>query len=269
MIACKELPGQEFETNEAMFKAIIDNKDSIVQLRKSAQKNTDGFNFGYIIGEKENDVVKANEPISENVNEVKVKVVMNTTNILDSHGDVHVKDIWKRTLSHSNKKLHLQEHRREFDKVISSDAIASVKTVSWKSLGADFEGNTQALIFDSVVKNDRNPVMFNQYKNGWVNNHSVGMQYVDFDICMDSDEDWAKPYKQNWDKYYPDVVNKEDADARKYFWAITEAKLVEGSAVLFGSNSITPTLDNNVKNAPDAPLNTDPPQGTQKQVTFI
>ena len=29
------------------------------------------------------------------------------------------------------------------------------------------------------------------------------------------------------------------------FWAVTEAKLIEGSAVLFGSNPITPTLSEN------------------------
>ena len=265
MITCKELPNQEFESIEQMFKAIIDNKTAILSLKKSAVKTTDGFNFGYITSEKENEVEKANTPVTTDANEVKVKVVMNTTNLLDSHGDVHIKDIWKRTLSHSSKKLHLQEHKRDFDKVISSDANAYTKTVSWKSLGADFEGNTQALIFDSVVKNSRNPLMFEQYKNGWVNNHSVGMQYVEFDICMNTNEDWAKPYKENWDKYYPDIANKEDADNRQYFWAITEAKLVEGSAVLFGSNSITPTLENNMKSALDAPLN-DPSLDTQTEV---
>ena len=29
------------------------------------------------------------------------------------------------------------------------------------------------------------------------------------------------------------------------FWAVTEAKLIEGSAVLFGSNPITPTFSKN------------------------
>lgn len=269
MIVCKEFPGKEFQTKEEMFKAIIENKANIILLKKSAVKNTDGFNFGYIIGENETEVVKANNPVTTEANEVKVKVVMNTTNVLDSHGDVHIPGIWKRTLSHSNKKLHLQEHKRDFDKVISSDAEAYTKTVTWKSLGADFEGSTQALIFDSTVKASRNPLMFEQYKNGWVNNHSVGMQYVEVEICIDSDEQWATEYKANWEKYYPEVANKDEADTRKYFMAITEAKLVEGSAVLFGSNPITPTLDNNVK-SDNTPLQTDPLKGTQKKmVTFI
>lgn len=274
MITCKELPNREFDSQSDMFKALIDNKKSIMALKKSTFKHSDGFSFSMIDKVEENgEVIKANNPILlDDINEIKVKVVMNTIGLYDSHGDVHIKDIWKRTLSHSNKKLHLQEHKRSFDAVISNDADAFVRNISWKSLGAEFEGSTQALVFESLVKESRNKEMFRQYKNGWVNNHSVGMQYVDFDICMNSDERWASDYKDNWEKYYNDVVNKEDVDAVGYFWAIKEAKLIEGSAVLFGSNSITPTLENNMKNALEAPLdNNEPPLGTQtvKQNIFI
>lgn len=248
MITCKELPGKEFASKEEMFRAIIENKASIMALKKSAIKHSDGFSFGYVDKAEAGAIVKANNPVlMDDIAEVKVKVVMNTTGLLDSHGDVHVKDIWKRTLSHSNKKLHLQEHKRAFDAVISSDADAYVKTVSWKSLGAEHEGSTQALIFESVVKESRNKEMFRQYKNGWVNNHSVGMQYVDMKVCINSEERWAAEYKQNWDDYIDMVANKEDAEDTGFFWAVTEAKLVEGSAVLFGSNYITPTLDNNMR----------------------
>lgn len=266
MIVCKELPNREFVSKEDMFKAIVENRLSIIALKKSAVKNSDGFSFGYVENADNNEVVKANTPVVNNdLSELRVKVVMNTTGLLDSHGDVHVKDIWKRTLSHSNKKLHLQEHKRSFDAVISNDADAYVKTVSWKSLGAEWEGNTQALIFESTVKASRNEMMFNQYKNGWVNNHSVGMQYVELDVCINSDERWAEPYKANWDKYIDMVANKEDAEASGYFWAVTEAKLVEGSAVLFGSNYVTPTLENNMKTAPAPSETIDPPTGTQKE----
>lgn len=250
-IVCKEFPNKVFSNKVEMFKALIEFKPQLTSLKKSITKFTDGVEFGLLhdITDKM-EAVKANEPVLDaNVTEVKVKVVMNTTNLLDSHGDVHIKDIWKRTLSHSSTKLHLQEHKRQFDAVISNDAKAYTKTASWKSLGYEFEGNTQALIFESLVKQSRNPMMFEQYKNGWVNNHSVGMQYVDLDICINSEERWASEYKDNWEKYISDIANKEDAEAIGYFWAVKEAKLIEGSAVLFGSNWATPTLDNNMKTA--------------------
>jgi hypothetical protein len=267
MITCKEFPDREFSTKEELFKALADNKAHLVNLKKSAIKNSDSFSFGYVesVTDKE-EVVKANNPVLDpNINELKVKVVMNTTNLLDSHLDVHIKDIWKRTLSHQDRKLHLQEHKRDFDKVITNDSYAYTKTVSWKSLGMPYDGSTQALIFESDVKASRNPLMFEQYKNGWVTNHSVGMGYVELYMCINSEENWAKEYKENWDKYYNSIVNKEVADATGYFWAVTEAKLVEGSAVLFGSNWATPTLDNNMKSAEAPSEEADSSIDTQKQ----
>lgn len=275
MITCKELPNQSFESQEEMFKALVDNMPAILAVNKNAFKTTEAVTF-YAIDEikDEETVTKANKPVSADVTELKVKVVMNTTGLLDSHGDVHIKDIWKRTLSHTDRKLHLQEHKREFDKVISDDALAYTKTLAWKTLGANYDGSTQALIFESVVKESRNGEMFRQYKNGWVRNHSVGMQYLDTRYCINSEQDWAKDYKANWDKYYPMVANKEEADARGYFSAVLEAKLVEGSAVLMGSNWISPTLDNNMKSELDSPSDeqkessTDTPDNDETKKTF-
>lgn len=268
---CKELK-KSFDSQEAMFRDIIANKSSLFAMKKSAVKLTDGFDCLFMDEVTEKGVVtKGNEAVAGNPTELKVRIAGNTTNLLDSHWDMHVNGLWKRTLKSSNKKIHLQEHRREFDKVISSDAKAYTKIVPWADLGAPYDGDTEVLLADSLVKAARNPLMFDQYKNGWVNNHSVGMQYVDFVICINSEERWAKEEKENWDLYYPMLANKEDADKTGYFWAILEAKLLEISAVLFGSNYITPTLDNNLKSE-QSPLDEDtidPPQGTQQLTKLI
>lgn len=271
MIYCKELD-KSFDTQEHMFKGLIDNKRHLASLKKSAVKFTDGFDCLYIDEVTEKGVVtKGNEAVVGDPTELKVRIAGNTTYLYDSHGDVHINDLWKRTLKASNYKIHLQEHKREFDKVISGDAKAYVKTMSWKDLGAPYEGDTQVLLADSLVKKNRNPLMFEQYKNGWVNNHSVGMQYVDFVICINSEEKWATEEKTNWDKYYPLIANKEDVDKYGYFWAILEAKLFEISAVLFGSNFITPTIENNLKTE-KSPLDedkNDPSQDTQPINNFF
>ena len=274
MIICKEFPNQEFADKQEMFKALIDNKKSILTLKKSAIKETDGFSFGYVETTDKSDViVKANKPVvDENISEVKVKVVINTIGLFDSHRDVHIKGIWKRSLEHSDIKMHLQEHNKTFNSVITNEAKAYTRSVAWKTLGAPYEGNTEALIFESTVKASRNEEMFKQYKMGWVNNHSAGMQYVEMKFCVNSDAEWATDEKANWDKYYPMVANKEDLDQVGYFYAVTEAKLIEGSAVLFGSNFITPTLENNMKSADDAPLDIDkedPAIATQKDENEI
>lgn len=265
MIICKEMPGHEFASKADMFKALISNKSQLIHLKKMKKDKSDEFSFGVIssITDK-HEAVKANEPVKDpDLSELKVKVVINTTSLLDSHGDVHIPGIWKRSLSHSNIKYHLDSHKRSFDAVIADDAKAYTKTVTWKSLGFDFEGTTEALIFESTVTAKRNPKMFEQYANGWVKNHSVGMRYIEIQLCINSEERWAADYLENWEKYYPMVANKEDANASGYFWAVTEAEVKEGSAVVFGSNWITPTLDNNMKSAP-APSNA-PADATQKE----
>ena len=107
--------------------------------------------------------------------------------------------------------------------------------------------------------------MFDQYRKGYVKQHSVGMRYVKMVTCI-NDEDYPVQ-KENWDKYITMVANRADAEASGYFWAVLEAKVMEGSAVLFGSNCMTPTAlvedydDNSesTKNQPPPGTGNEPP----------
>jgi hypothetical protein len=130
----------------------------------------------------------------------------------------------------------------KFDKVISRQVNATAKTMTWKSLGFDFEGSTQALVFESTVSKDDNSFMFDQYAKGNVDNHSVGMRYVKMELAVNSGDKYFSEEKATWDKYIDEIANKHEAEAQGYFWAVTEAKVIEGSAVLRGSNQATPTI---------------------------
>ena len=73
---------------------------------------------------------------------------------------------------------------------------------------------------------------------------SIGSpSYSSIYLCINSNEATYAAEKDNWDKYYSEVANKEIADEKGYFWAVTEAKVIEGSAVVKGSNQYTPTLE--------------------------
>lgn len=98
----------------------------------------------------------------------------------------------------------------------------------------------EVLVYEAVIKKDRNEEMFKNYLNGWVLNHSVGMRYHKILFCYDSDDLEYSQNKENYDKYYDSIVNKEDVQG--YFWAVLEAKNIEGSAVVKGSNFLTPVL---------------------------
>lgn len=139
----------------------------------------------------------------------------------------------------------------QFDKIISdgNDLEAFVKNMNWEELGFQYSGTTQALIFDSTLKKDRNNFMFNQYAKGFVKNHSVGMQYVQIELAV-NDEQYEDEYKV-WRTYFDKIANKEWAEYKGYFFAVREAKLIEGSAVPIGSNTATPTLENGKGQPPE------------------
>lgn len=242
MITVKEFPNKEFESKEELFKELTANKKELIALKKSAIKNADAVSYGYIETVSKNAIDKAIAS-ADLPDTLDVKVVINTTNFLDSHGDVHINGIWNKSISDNKTFLHLQEHRRDFSNVISDSAKGSVVSMTWKQLGLPYNSKTEALIFESTIDRLRNGFMLKQYANGWVKNHSVGMQYIDLELAINTEADYDKEYKDLWDEYYPVIANKEVADERGYFWVVKQARIVEGSAVVMGSNSATPTLE--------------------------
>lgn len=248
----------KYTTKEDLFKFLKDNKDSLIAQKKAQMKCADGLTYAF---SPSLFASKAVNKATSNDNEVSVTAVINTTNVMDSHGDVHINGLWDKSLRENKSIMHLQEHKMQFDKIISDgeDLSAYVKDISFKDLGYDLPGMTQALIFESKVKKERNPYMFDQYSKGNVRNHSVGMRYVKIVMAVNSDDSYYAAEKEVWDKYIEQVANKEEAEDRGYFWVVKEAKIIEGSAVPIGSNQITPTLE--VKNEPEQSTQHKEPSG--------
>ncbi len=258
MIYCKELD-KSFTTKEEMFEALSKKLPEIIEAKKSILKHADGYGVQVTVDGVTDEVLKSLNNITiksfnqtdksidytkeENLPNLVVTVISNTTNYFDSHRDVHLDNIWNKTVSDNKKGFdHLQEHKNGFANIIAEDCKTKILKTTFKDLGFDFEGKTQALQHVSIIDPVRNLFMYNQYANGWVKNHSVGMRYVgEIFYCANSEVEWMKEYKENWDKYYPVIANKDDVDEVGYFWAVKEARLMEFSAIPKGSNPITPT----------------------------
>lgn len=247
----------KFSTKKELFAHLHEHKSFLIQQKKSTVKCCDAFsacNVEHIIDKSGSSDKQLSEAELLAKDAIRVKSVINTTNILDSHSDVHINKIWNKSLSDRSQFYLVKEHHFNFDHVISDEVKAGVQEMTWKELGFDFEGKTEALIFESVIKKGDKTGMFERYAKGKVKNHSVGMQYVKLSLAID-DEDYAEE-KEVWDKYINQIANKQDAIEQGYFWAVTEAKVIEGSAVLMGSNYATPTQSvTEIKN--------EPPCGTQ------
>jgi hypothetical protein len=236
------------------FEYLRTNKQVLLLEKKAQIKHADGFSTCFLSGGDDptitKDIAKATDIESDIIN---VKVAINSTNIIDSHMDLHVNGLWKKSLK-ENKDLYLfQEHTYKFDHIISEDVKASTVIMSWKELGYPYEGSTEILLFDANIDKD-NEFMRNLYKKGKVKNHSVGMRYMKLFLAMNSDSKYDAEEKEIWDKYYPIVANKSIADEYGFFYVVTEAKVIEGSAVPIGSNRATPVISISEK---------EPPEGTQ------
>jgi len=234
----------DFANKNDLFAYLRQNKTLIKTQRKNATKYADAVDCHLFTIDNETEAVTKAviDPEAIKQDSFNVSVAINTTNLMDSHSDVHIPNIWNKSLKEQKNLYLLQEHKMEFKSIISDKVKAIAKTMTWKELGYNYEGNTQALIFNASVSKDDNGYMADLYAKGKVRNHSVGMRYVSLDLAMNSDNPADKAEKKIWDKYINEIANKEEAEAQGYFWAVTEAKIVEGSAVPLGSNFATPTI---------------------------
>jgi len=253
----------EFPTKKEFQDWLYENKSLVLTTKKNTVKHGD-VSFTPI------NVVEEYTSKAEVVQDngiLKAELVINSCGIIDSHMDLHVDGLWKKSVSENKNFFLLQEHHMEFDKIIAdsvkNNLKAVIKTFTWKELGVKADGSTTCLVFESDIPDDRNPYMHSQYAKGYVMNHSVGMRYVNMFFCVNSEEKYWAEEKKNWDKYISKSINPEQADRFGYFNAVTEAKFIEGSAVVIGSNRATPTI--NIESAKSATQITEPSKDTQKQ----
>ncbi len=235
-------------TREEQIEHVWKNRDLLIAQKTNTTKHADVVYHVALDNDNSNGVNKAGVDVTiQDPTILNAKLVINTTNVVDSHMDCHIPGLWKKSLSEVKQLLLLQEHEMEFDKIIADSLVdkltAYTESLSWKSLGFAYQGKTEALIFDVQIKKDVNEYMFDLYKRGRVTQHSVGMRYIKIFLCIDSNEPHYSSEKENWDKYYSQVVNKELVDQKGFFWAVTEAKVIEGSAVVKGSNECTPVME--------------------------
>lgn len=267
MIFCKEL-NKEFPDKAAMFKALQENKAKIVAAKRAAIKDSDAVSF--IMKSPSTAKAEGGTITTLGVGSF-VYPVINTTNWLDSHGDVHLNGIWDISVKDNKGKLYwIVNHELELGKVISypDEVEAYVQEMDWTTLGQPYVGTTQALIFKAQLTEASNKDAFNAIVGRKTIQNSVRMQYIEIILCIDDSSDDFKQEYANFYKYLAVIANKQDAMDAGYFWAVSAAKIIkEGSAVLFGSNSATPVLDIEPKaNPEDSDLHedkTDPPQGSQ------
>ena len=220
------------------IKELIKNKAEIIKLKKAQLKKGDIISFDT----KAQITTKADVNTPDSDSEIYRTIVGNTYGFMDSHDDVHFKGIFSKSIKENGTKvLHLHDHVHELAAKVGTPLEVYEKEVSWADVGLKTGGMTTALLMDTRIEKERNPNIFKDYLNGSINQHSVGMQYVKIDLAVNDPEE-EEEYA-TWNKYKDEVINLEKAEEQGFFWAVTEAKLIEISCVIAGSNELTPTLE--------------------------
>ena len=87
-----EIPN--FSTKEQLFKHLVDNKKELMSLKKASTKNADSIYANPTIYVEHTDIANKQSNINSS-DELKLRLVINTTGIMDSHSDVHIKGLCK------------------------------------------------------------------------------------------------------------------------------------------------------------------------------
>lgn len=266
-VFCKEL-NRDFEDKEKMFSELANHESKIVELKKATIKESEGFCQLFFQRTEES------EKSLSFVKEGNIYPVINTTNFLDSHGDVHFPNIWNKSLKDKARKIfYVLEHKLSIDSVIAfpNDVNAFVKNISWKELGFNYEGETQALVYEIPLNKIRISQVKQLFEDKTPFENSVRMRYINMELAIDTKNPDLAKNKAVYDNYIDQIANKELAQKEGYFWAVTEASIEkEGSLCLFGSNSATPVIYQADKSLdPNEPSKDTPKTEVKNKITFI
>lgn len=231
----------KFDTIKERNKWIVSNKKRLIELKKATIKQSDNVNLSSA-------ELVLNKSINkkDTENTIYRTIVGNTYGWMDSHDDVHIKGIFTKTIKEKGDKvLHLHDHVQQLTAEVGDNLKVYEQEVEWKDVSLNKVGKTTALLMDTAVQKDYNSIIFNKYKANKIQQHSVGMQYVKVELAINDSEETEE--FETWNKYIGQVANSEQAIKQGYFFAVLEAKLIEISAVIQGSNELTPTFPTKTK----------------------
>ena len=232
---------------KALFNFFIANKSGLIATKKASIKYTDALvcQPSLIVTAKAIAAKGVTSGMDANDNEegvVNVKVVGNTAWWCDSQMDVLTDTCYDKSIKEKGTLIpHIADHVHTSTTHVGDVKAVYTQKLSLKSLGLELAGSTTAFVMETAVREDYNENTYKFYKNGKINQHSIGLQYISIGMCI-NDKDYLPEYEL-WKKYYDKVINKDVIDERGYFWIVPEIKIMENSCVLFGANILTPTLE--------------------------
>lgn len=243
-----------FKTQADLFRYLVEEKELILSQKKSIIKRAEGT-LSMMIDTPETVELTANKaikPLYENNKEaglLKRTIVANTYWWMDSHSDVHIgrgdegdKAIFTESIKNRVSKVFpIDQHNWSLDGRMGKTISLYEAPISWRALGVGKTGMTEALFAEAEISKEKNERRYKDYLNDEIDQHSVGMRYIDIQLAVNDEENYPKEYAL-FKKYIGKIGNRQVAEKKGYFFPVAEAMLMEYSAVIAGSNELTPTM---------------------------
>lgn len=231
-------------TGTERVKYILAHKAEIIDLKKSATKHTDVVITSPLAARLYAPVEKRRHK-QDTEDAIERTIIGNTYNWIDSQDDVLVAGVFSKSIQESKGSIfHLHDHLFQTTAKVGKPIQIYEREIAWRDLGLMKDGKTTSLFMDSEILRNYNSLVFEQYKTGEINQHSVGMQYVKLFLAANEPDD--KDAFAAWQRYSPLIGNPAKLE-QGYFFVCTEAKLREISAVLLGANELTGVINPHAK----------------------
>lgn len=229
-----------------LFNFMVKNKAAILGTKKAGIKYSDSLVSApsVTVKRKAGSVNKAGTLSIDDMEDgvVHVKVSCNAAWWCDEAMDVLTDKCYDKSIAEKGTLIpHIADHIHLSTNHVGDVTAVYTQKVPLKDLGIDAAGNTTCAIMETDVREDYNEQTYKFYKNGKINQHSIGLIYVSIGMCI-NDKDYLPEYEL-WNKYYDKVINKAEVDECGYFFIVPEIKWIENSCVLFACNELTPTLE--------------------------
>ena len=220
-------------------KEVFEHKQEIIDAYRVHKCMKEGASIGFKHF-KPQEVTKMHNFGTLNDDQLGVEVIANMAMFMDSDNDVLLESSWTQTVSQKGNMIKFQhDHRYSVEATIGDTKGWENRTIDLAPYGYSGKQGV-GLVHIAIVEKDYNKGVFAKYKNGNINQHSIGMSYRKIELA--SDEEGREDEYKLWVKFKDLLINSEKAEEKGYFWIIREIELYENSAVLFGANSLTPTL---------------------------
>ena len=246
------------------LKEIMADKKAAIKDKKAAIKTSQGF--GYSLPSREA-VKMEGVDIDLKPGELLVKVIANMSMFVDTDQDVILPGAYTKSISERGSSIpFLHDHIHRAEARIGKTVKMQLEDVRLSNMGIETNKTTgEALVHYAKAIRDMNPSIYAQYENKVVDQHSIGLEYVQLDVAS-ADEKYPKEF-ENWQKLLPLLINPQKAIEEGYFWIVKELKIRENSVVLWGANAMTPTLSIEEPSSQDTPPKSEEPSdlGTSKQ----